>query len=45
MRHFEASELGLALICLDLKERIDNSLDIWVIQRANWLALKWKCPD
>lgn len=32
--HFEASELGLALIFLDLKEQTDNSLDIWVTHRA-----------
>ena len=43
--HFQASERELALIFLDLKRRIDNPLDIWVIYRANWLVLKWKCPD
>lgn len=43
--HCQESELGLALIFLDLERRIDSSLDTWVIYRANWLALKWKCPD
>lgn len=43
--HFQASELGLALLFLGLERRIDSSLDTWVIYRANWLVLKWKCPD
>lgn len=42
--HCQASELGLALLFLDLERRIDSSLDTWVIYRANWLVRKWKGP-